>query len=408
MTVACTLALLVASVAAVASTSSAQAATHDGRFIATLELREGEIDFPVEEGVLQIFDEDDAPFMVQVLDGCAVNGNFWVFAASLTDAPITISVFDRVTGTLRTLVMPAYAAGAPIQVVFDPDALAACGDQPLGGLPELTGTATYTAATAACDDDSAAFRLQSNGEADAYRSYVRRADARNEIVSTNPVVTIDQDKERDELHLMVEGRTPRRIEGVVFSGPAGMLPKRAKLDRGLATLTRGRVRRAFEAAKNERLPDLLIEDLGLKRVTCVYHVSLEFATPGASVYLDSAGWIEDGGTLPEPAPLVEPRFAVAVIAADGGTTPLPLVGPAVGSDGDGRLWRYADGQTIAQVVDNCDLSGSYWTFAASVAEGAAQLVLTDARDGEATSYAFDARGDRAAALADSSTLRACS
>ena len=207
---------------------------------------------------------------------------------------------------------------------------------------------------------------------------------------------------------MVEGRTPRRIEGVVFSGPKGMLPKRAKLDRGLDALTYGRVRRAFEAAKNERLPDLLIEDLGLKRVRCVHHISLEFATTSASVYLDTAGWIEDGGTLPEPAPLVEPRFTVEVISADGSSVSLPLVGPDVGSSEDGKLWRYGDAQTIVQVVDNCEFSGSHWMFAASAGETPIQLMITAIVGGETASYALAGRTDGTMALADTSALRACS
>jgi hypothetical protein len=401
-------ALLVSIVLLVGTASDATGTSHSARFIATLELQDGEIDFPVELNTMHLYDEDDVPFMVQVIDGCAINDHLWVFAASLTDELVTMSVFDRVAGILRTLVLPALESGVPVHGVFDPLALAACGEQSLGGLPELTGTAIYSAAARGCQDDDAAIRLQSNGRSDAYRVLLRRAaDANRVIADESFIAAIDDNASRDELHLLVEGRTPRHIEGVVFSGAEGMLPKRAKLDTRLKQLTYARVRRAFEAAKNERVPDLLIDDLGLKRVDCVHHVSLDFTTPDASVYLETAGWVEDGGSLPEPAALVAPRFDVDVVAADGSTTPLSLVGPHVGTDADGMLWRYADEQTVAQIVDKCQFSGAYWTLAASASDAPAQLIVTEIESGDTAKYPFDQREATLASVSDTAALRAC-
>ena len=54
-----------------------------------------------------------------------------------------------------------------------------------------------------------------------------------------------------------------------------MLPASAKLDKVVKDLTNARVRRAYETAKNGRVPQGIIEDLGLKKVERVHHVSLE-------------------------------------------------------------------------------------------------------------------------------------
>ncbi len=58
-------------------------AATDAQLKATLELPQGDIDFPLEAGTLHFFDEEGAPFIVQVIDGCAVNGHYWVFGAGL-------------------------------------------------------------------------------------------------------------------------------------------------------------------------------------------------------------------------------------------------------------------------------------------------------------------------------------
>jgi hypothetical protein len=44
---------------------------------------------------------------VKVLDGTAVNGHFWVFAASLSDVQFAMTVTDTVTGAVRVYENPA-------------------------------------------------------------------------------------------------------------------------------------------------------------------------------------------------------------------------------------------------------------------------------------------------------------
>ena len=70
-----------------------------------------------------------------------------------------------------------------------------------------------------------------------------------------------------------------------------MLPAAAALEKAAKRLDRSRVRRAFETAKNMRVPQGIIDDLGLRGVVQVHYVSLGLETLGADAYLAQAGWI---------------------------------------------------------------------------------------------------------------------
>ena len=52
-------------------------------------------------GLLWFFEPDNWEMLVKVLDGCGVNGHYWVFAASATDVGFEIEVTDTQTGDLR-------------------------------------------------------------------------------------------------------------------------------------------------------------------------------------------------------------------------------------------------------------------------------------------------------------------
>ena len=106
-------------------------------------------------------------------------------------------------------------------------------------------------------------------------------------------------------------------EGIVFSGKEGMLPATSRLEKAVKGLTKANVRRAYETAKNRRVPKGIIGDLGLKQVERVHHVSLDFDTLGADAYLAAARWIKEGGKAIEPPVPVEPRFSVELVTADG-------------------------------------------------------------------------------------------
>jgi predicted esterase len=66
-------------------------------------------------GLFWFFDAENWEMLVKVLDGCALNGQRWVFAAATTDVAFTLAVTDTQTGAIRTYENPAGQAARPIQ-----------------------------------------------------------------------------------------------------------------------------------------------------------------------------------------------------------------------------------------------------------------------------------------------------
>jgi hypothetical protein len=58
-------------------------------------------------GYFWFFEPDNVELVVKVLDGRALNGNFWVFYGSLSDVAWTLTVTDLVTGAAKTYSNPA-------------------------------------------------------------------------------------------------------------------------------------------------------------------------------------------------------------------------------------------------------------------------------------------------------------
>jgi hypothetical protein len=197
------------------------------------------------------------------------------------------------------------------------------------------------------------------------------------------------------------------VEGVVFRGEEGMLPPRAELEKVIAALKNGRVVRAFETAKAGRVPRAIIEDLGLKGVDRVHHVGLELDTLGADAYLAEARWIKSGGKPLQPPPLVEARFDVQLVRADGQATPLPLIGPQVGSDAEDLLWRYGEDGSLVQIMDACALSGSFWVAAGTRTDEPLELVVTDTTNGISASYLLWTDRKEVSLTSDTSALASC-
>ena len=67
-----------------------------------------------ESGALWFFDEANLELLVKVLDGCSLNGAFWVFAAGLTDVGVVLTVEDTLTGVRRIYSNPQGTAFEPI------------------------------------------------------------------------------------------------------------------------------------------------------------------------------------------------------------------------------------------------------------------------------------------------------
>ncbi|MDE3266767.1 MAG: fibronectin type III domain-containing protein [Acidobacteriota bacterium] len=74
-------------------------------------------------GYLWFFNADNVEVVVKVLDGCAFNQRYWVFAGGLTDVEVIMTVIDSETGVAATYYNPP---GAAFQLVQDQDTFAVC------------------------------------------------------------------------------------------------------------------------------------------------------------------------------------------------------------------------------------------------------------------------------------------
>lgn len=74
-------------------------------------------------GYFWFFDQDNVEAVIKVLDGCAINGHYWVFAGGLTDVEVTLVVEDSVAGVSRTFENPL---GLPFQPIQNTGAFATC------------------------------------------------------------------------------------------------------------------------------------------------------------------------------------------------------------------------------------------------------------------------------------------
>jgi hypothetical protein len=76
-----------------------------------------------DSGLLYFFDPDNWEMLVKVLDGCALNDRFWVFAAATTNVEYTLEVTDTLTGTVKEYTNPL---GVSAPAVTDTNAFATC------------------------------------------------------------------------------------------------------------------------------------------------------------------------------------------------------------------------------------------------------------------------------------------
>ncbi len=79
-----------------------------GRFEISLVAHAPDGDFPAQKevgnassAVYSFFSPGNWEMLLKVLDGCAINGNYWVYAAAATDAGWTLRIVDRETGAER-------------------------------------------------------------------------------------------------------------------------------------------------------------------------------------------------------------------------------------------------------------------------------------------------------------------
>jgi hypothetical protein len=74
-------------------------------------------------GYLWFFSATNVEAVVKVIDGCALNNRWWVFAGGLTNVNVVMTVTDTTTNTMKTYTNPANTEFQPIQ---DTSAFATC------------------------------------------------------------------------------------------------------------------------------------------------------------------------------------------------------------------------------------------------------------------------------------------
>jgi hypothetical protein len=73
-------------------------------------------------GYLWFFSSDNVEIVVKVLDGCGVNGHYWVFAGGLTDVDVCLRVTDQDGGFTLYCNRP----NTPFKPIQDTAAFATC------------------------------------------------------------------------------------------------------------------------------------------------------------------------------------------------------------------------------------------------------------------------------------------
>ncbi|HEX9942314.1 MAG TPA: hypothetical protein VGG03_09880 [Thermoanaerobaculia bacterium] len=76
-----------------------------------------------DSGLFWFFDPEDWDLMVKVLDRCALNGHYWVFAAATTDVHYVLTVTDTATGRVARYESPA---GKPSAATTDTKTFSTC------------------------------------------------------------------------------------------------------------------------------------------------------------------------------------------------------------------------------------------------------------------------------------------
>lgn len=74
-------------------------------------------------GMFWFFSANNIEMIIKVVNGCALNSRYWVFAGGLTNVAVTITVTDTSNGTTRMYSNPQGVAFQPIQ---DTSAFATC------------------------------------------------------------------------------------------------------------------------------------------------------------------------------------------------------------------------------------------------------------------------------------------
>jgi hypothetical protein len=117
--------------ASICATDLTTLCLNGGRFQVTIDWKKSDatagegrgVGLTGDSGYFWFFDSSNIEAVVKVLNGCAIDNNYWVFAAGLTNVEATVNVLDTHSGAFKQYVNPQGTAFAPIQ---DTTAFATC------------------------------------------------------------------------------------------------------------------------------------------------------------------------------------------------------------------------------------------------------------------------------------------
>ena len=137
-------------------------------------------------GAFWFFDPANLELMIKVLDGRAVNGNFWVFYGSLSNVEYTVTVTDAVFGTMKTYHNAPFQLASQADVDAFPDTTGA--PTPPAAPRRATAATAATSAEASCTPDPATLCPQSR-----FQVAVSFTDPRTGIPAPGHAVTLSGD-----------------------------------------------------------------------------------------------------------------------------------------------------------------------------------------------------------------------
>lgn len=76
-----------------------------------------------DSGAVWFFAPENLELIVKLVNGCPLNGRFWVFAGGATDVGVTLTVTDTTTGLVKTYTNPV---GTPFKPILDTDTFSTC------------------------------------------------------------------------------------------------------------------------------------------------------------------------------------------------------------------------------------------------------------------------------------------
>lgn len=303
-----------------------------------------------DSGGFWFFGPDNFELLVKVLDGCGVNGNFWIYAAGLTDVEVDLIVTDTWTGRVRVYPNPLATPFQPLQRVSD---LATCAALD----PTLVESGAGTVAGAG--DQAAAARDSSLGEA-AFRAGALAAGARG----VSAMETARRAGAAAALGEVGSGAEARARTAAARSVPVGGSAFRAGAAATLGESGSG------EAERSARGESGCVDD--------AIHLCLT-----GERFRVSAAWRDFEGN-------------------EGAGQAVP-----VGAD-SGLFWFFApDNVELAiKVLDGCGVDDRYWVYAAGLTNVRVDLLVEDTATGATWSYS-NPKGQPFPPILDTGALDVC-